>query len=90
MSNENHALSTWSKNGRCWLKDDLGPDLGIARVFVFEYESNPGGDGNNRLVDEAQNLLIRLEAQDVRQQPLQSPRSREDTDTMGDRVGPGH
>ncbi|KAK6851858.1 hypothetical protein PG995_011983 [Apiospora arundinis] len=59
---DNHAVKTWAKGDRVWLRDDLPGRLPEpARVMLFAYNSSPAiGAGAIKLDDHARNLLQRL------------------------------
>ncbi|KAK4565483.1 hypothetical protein LTR86_004100 [Recurvomyces mirabilis] len=56
-----HALSTWTKDDKLWLRDMLPAEAQTARVMLFAYNANVTFDSSTAgILEQANNLLNRL------------------------------
>lgn len=63
--NPDHAFDTWRKpkglHGDLWLRDELPKTIPNARIFLYQYDSNPAfGNSRERFVHQANDLLERM------------------------------
>ncbi|KAK4896822.1 hypothetical protein LTR27_005419 [Elasticomyces elasticus] len=56
-----HALATWTKNEKLWLKDFLPREVPTARIMIFAYNANVAFESSTAgVLEQADNLLNRL------------------------------